>query len=152
MGYIEDLRKIIGTRPLILVGAVVGVIDEYGRILLQQRPNGIWSLPGGLLELAESAEEAGRREVLEETGIEVGELELVGVFSGKQYYVKLPNGDQFYPVTIAYVSTDLKNSKIRIDGVESIDAQFFDTKELPEKASPLVRSLLERYLKKERGT
>jgi 8-oxo-dGTP pyrophosphatase MutT (NUDIX family) len=145
MGYIEDLRKIIGTRPLILVGAVVGVIDEQGRILLQQRPNGVWGLPGGLLELEESAEEAGRREVFEETGIEVGELELVGVFSGKQYFVKLPNGDEFYPVTIAYISKDLKNSKIQIDGVESIDARFFDLQELPEKASPLVRSLIERY-------
>ena len=34
MGYIEELREIIGTRPLILVGAVVGVVDEDGKILL----------------------------------------------------------------------------------------------------------------------
>lgn len=147
MGYIEELRNIIGTRPLILVGAVIGAIDERGRILLQQRPNGVWGLPGGLLELAESAEEAGRREVYEETGIEVGELELIDVFSGKQYFVKLPNGDEFYPVTIAYISKDLKNSNIQIDGVESIDARFFDLKELPEKASPLVMSLIERISK-----
>ncbi|NRD76751.1 NUDIX domain-containing protein [Bacillus sp. BRMEA1] len=146
MGYIEDLRKIIGTRPLILVGAVVGVIDEQGRILLQQRPNGVWGLPGGLLELEESAEEAARREVYEETGIEVGQLELVGVFSGKQYFVKLANGDEFYPVTIAYASKDLKNNDIQIDGEETIDARFFNPRELPEQASPLVKSLIERYI------
>jgi ADP-ribose pyrophosphatase YjhB (NUDIX family) len=89
MGYIEDLREIIGTRPLILVGAVVGVIDEQGKILLQKRPEGIWGLPGGLLELGESAEDAGRREVFEETGVEIGQLQLVNVFSGKQYFRKL---------------------------------------------------------------
>lgn len=145
MGYIEDLRKIIGTQPLILVGATVGVIDEKGRLLLQKRPNGVWGLPGGLLELGESAEEAARREVYEETGVEVGELQLVEVFSGKQYFVELPNGDQFYPVTIAYLSRDIKNSEIKIDGKESLDAQFFDLQELPEQTSPLVRKLIKQY-------
>ena len=33
----------------------------------------------------ESTEEAGRREVLEETGIEIGTLQLVSVFSGKEF-------------------------------------------------------------------
>lgn len=145
MGYIEDLRKIVGTQPLILVGSVVGIIDEENKILLQKRPNGMWALPGGLLELGESAEEAGRREVFEETGVEIGQLELVGVFSGKQYFVTLPNGDQFYPVTIAYICKDIKNKTITIDGIESIDAQFFDIRELPDGTSPLIRKLIEQY-------
>ncbi|MCM3567357.1 NUDIX hydrolase [Neobacillus mesonae] len=147
MGYIEDLRKMVGTRPLILVGAVVGVMDEKDRILLQKRPNGDWSLPGGLLELGESAEEAGRREVFEETGIEIGALELVGVFSGKQYFVKLENGDEFYPVTIAYRSTDIKNRTIKIDGVETLDAQFFEVTDLPLRTTALVRTMIQRYTK-----
>ncbi|GHH97408.1 NUDIX hydrolase [Neobacillus kokaensis] len=147
MGYIEDLRKIVGTRPLILVGSVVGVMDEQDRILLQKRPNGVWGLPGGLLELGESAEEAGRREVWEETGIEIGQLELVGVFSGEKYFVKLENGDEFYPVTIAYRSTDIKNKKIRIDGVETLDAQFFEITALPAGTSNLVRTMIQKYTK-----
>lgn len=145
MGYMEDLRKVIGTRPLILVGAVVGVLDEHGRILLQKRPEGVWGLPGGLMELEESAEDAGRREVFEETGVEIGELQLINVFSGKQYYRKLANGDEFYPVTIAYISKDIKSSTIKIDGVESIDAGFFPIQELPDKTSPLVRKLIQQY-------
>ncbi len=80
MGYIEELRKIIGTRPIILAGAVVAVTDECGRILLQKRRDVLWGLPGGLLELGESTEEAARREVWEETGLEIGKLELVDVF------------------------------------------------------------------------
>ncbi|WP_042354054.1 NUDIX hydrolase [Bacillus rubiinfantis] len=142
MGYIEDLRKIIGTRPVILTGAVVGVFDEYGNILLQKRPNGKWGLPGGLMELAESAEEAARREVWEETGVEIGDLELVGVFSGKQYFVKLENGDEFYPVTIAYQTNDIKNKTIRIDGEETLDAKFFDIMNLPETTTPLVKKII----------
>ena len=44
MGYVEELRKIVGHRPLILVGAVVLVINEHGYVLLQQRtePYGKW--------------------------------------------------------------------------------------------------------------
>lgn len=145
MGYIEDLRKIIGTRPLILVGAVVAVIDDHGKILLQKRPEGIWGLPGGLLELGESVEDAGRREVFEETGVEIGRLQLVDVFSGKQYFRKLPNGDEFYPVTIAYISKDIKNSTIKIDGKESIDAGFFPFHQLPEQTSPLVWKMIQQY-------
>lgn len=145
MGYIEDLRKIIGNRPIILVGAVVGVIDAHGKILLQKRPEGIWGLPGGIVELGESVEEAARREVFEETGVEIGQLQLVNVFSGKQYFRKLANGDEFYPVTIAYISKDIKSSTIRIDGEESIDAGFFDIRKLPENTSPLVRVMVEQY-------
>lgn len=44
MGYVEELRKVVGHRPLILVGAVVLVINENGYVLLQQRtePYGKW--------------------------------------------------------------------------------------------------------------
>lgn len=60
------------------IGAVV--VDQ-GRVLLVQRgrepSKGKWSLPGGMLELGESLEEGLRREVAEETGLEVVVVELV---------------------------------------------------------------------------
>lgn len=68
-------------RPLVGVGAVV---LQDGRVLLVERgqppQQGQWSLPGGLLELGERLEEAVRREVREETGLEVEVLSLAGVF------------------------------------------------------------------------
>lgn len=146
MGYIEDLRKVVGTQPLILVGVAVAVVNEAGEILLQKRKDGLWGVPGGFLELAESTEEAGRREVFEETGIEVGTLELIGVFSGKHHFVKLPNGDEFYPVTIAYISKDIKGGVLKADGEETTEAKFFNVRDLPEGLNPLIRNLIKQYL------
>ncbi|MGN7477774.1 NUDIX hydrolase [Solibacillus silvestris] len=145
MGYIEDLRKVVGNQPLILVGAGVAVFNEKGEILLQKGSDGVWGVPGGFVELGESTEEAGRREVLEETGIEVGKLELAGVFSGKQHFVKLPNGDQYYPVTIAYVSKDIKGGELKVDGQETIEAKFFNLSELPEGLNPMIKNLIQQY-------
>ena len=115
MGYIENLRAAVGNQPLILVGVAVAVLNETGEILLQKRMDGLWGVPGGFIELGESTEDAGRREVLEETGIEIGKLNLVGVFSGKQHFVKLPNGDEFYPVTIAYISREIKGGILKAE-------------------------------------
>ena len=37
MGYLEDLRKIVGHRPLILVGVAVAVLNNNSEILLQKQ-------------------------------------------------------------------------------------------------------------------
>jgi 8-oxo-dGTP diphosphatase len=67
-------------RPVVGVGAVI--LDGY-KILLEKRRNepskGKWSVPGGLVELGESVEEAVVREVHEETGLIVVEPRLVDV-------------------------------------------------------------------------
>ncbi|MBB6284738.1 NUDIX hydrolase [Geobacillus subterraneus] len=145
MGYIEELRKMVGTRPVILVGVGVAVIDDGGRILLQKRRDGRWGVPGGLLELGESTEEAGRREVLEETGLKIGELELIDVFSGKKYFVQLPNGDQYYPVTVVYRTRDIRGGELKEDGEESLEVKFFPLHALPNDLSPLFQDLVEHY-------
>ena len=65
-------------RPLVGIGAV---LLRPGAVLLVRRaraPNiGQWSIPGGAQELGETAEAAARRELLEETGLGVGALQLV---------------------------------------------------------------------------
>ena len=58
-GYIMELRKLVGHRPLLQVGASVIVEDVQGRILLQQRSdNGCWGYAGGSVELDEVVEDA----------------------------------------------------------------------------------------------
>ncbi|TMV44995.1 NUDIX hydrolase [Paenibacillus mesophilus] len=147
MGYIEELRAVVGHRPLILVGAVVVIMDERNRILLQQRvhPRGKWAFPGGLMELGESAEDTARREVLEETGLEVGELRLIDVFSGPQSFMTAPNGDEFYAVTIAYSTREVHGDMV-IDLSESMDFRYFPLTELPEEIVGSHKMILDRFL------
>jgi 8-oxo-dGTP diphosphatase len=67
--------------PLLGVGAL---IFDGDRILLAERGKeplkGWWSLPGGLVETGERLRDAIRREVLEETGLEVEPLEEIEIF------------------------------------------------------------------------
>ena len=133
MGYIEDLREIIGHRPIILVGAVVAILQN-DRLLLQRRkatPIGKWGLVGGLMELGESLEETAIREVREETGLHITNLHFITILSGPQYYVEVENGDTFYAVTVAYYTRDSKGS-ICVDERESSDLCFFAFNELPD--------------------
>jgi 8-oxo-dGTP diphosphatase len=67
--------------PLVGVGAI---IIEEDRVLLVKRGHpplaGEWSIPGGVLEVGETLREAAVREALEETGLTVETLELLGVY------------------------------------------------------------------------
>jgi ADP-ribose pyrophosphatase YjhB (NUDIX family) len=61
------------------------LFDEYHRVLLIRRPDiDWWCLPGGGMELGETVEDTAKREVLEETGLEVEVEQLVGVYSKPQ--------------------------------------------------------------------
>lgn len=149
MGYVEELRAVVGHRPLIFVGAVVVIVDEEGRLLLEERkfPKDVWGLPGGLMELGESTEDTAKREVMEETGLTVDELNLINVYSGPQHFVVAENGDEFYVVTIAYYSNKYQGELI-VDQKESLSFQFFSPTELPSKMVGSHRVVIDEFLGK----
>ncbi|WP_394219042.1 NUDIX hydrolase [Halobacillus trueperi] len=149
MGYVEDLRAIIGHRPVILVGSVVIILDREGRILLQERtsPQGVWGLPGGLMELGESTEQVAKREAFEETGLEVDDLQLLNVYSGADQFSRAPNGDEFYVVTTAYF-TKVYRGNYNFDPEETVQVKFFEFHDLPEKMIGSHRKMIEDYRQK----
>jgi 8-oxo-dGTP pyrophosphatase MutT (NUDIX family) len=147
MSYISELRALVGHRPLILVGVHVMVFDEKQRILLQHRTeDNTWDLPGGFMELGETTEETARRELLEETGLEAGNLTLFQIFSGEEYFYIVPNGDQVYSVSPVYVTNDVKGD-LKVNSDEAYDFQYFPTGELPGGMLPSVRKIVESYCK-----
>jgi ADP-ribose pyrophosphatase YjhB (NUDIX family) len=72
----------MNTQPARHSVSVAGIItDDHGRaLLIQRRDNHRWEPPGGVLELAESIHDGLRREIREETGLDVEPVTLTGVY------------------------------------------------------------------------
>lgn len=67
------------------VSVAAAVVREDGRVLaIQRRDNAHWEPPGGVLELDETIEDGLRREVREETGLEVDVDQLTGVYKNME--------------------------------------------------------------------
>ncbi|TWT02488.1 NUDIX domain-containing protein [Planomicrobium sp. CPCC 101079] len=145
MRYIENLRGKVGNEPLLAVKTSIVVLDKRGYILLKERDDGSWSLPVSFMELTETAEEAGRRGVKEETGIEIGELSLLGIFSGKKYFQEMPNGDQLYSLTINYCCRDIRTPLPLEDADASLQFNFFALDQLPSSICVHTKKVIHHY-------
>ena len=90
--------------PIAGVGAVV--LDNDQRVLLVRRGQepllGEWSIPGGALELGERLEDGVRREVREETGLDVMPEEIVAVFDHISHASDDPSRIRFHYVLVDY--------------------------------------------------
>ncbi|MBT2234487.1 NUDIX domain-containing protein [Nonomuraea sp. NEAU-A123] len=75
--------------------ASVFVINDDGHLLLLHRTdNHLWTIPTGAVKKGETVSEAGARECLEETGIEVEVTGLVGIFSTPDHVIVYMHGDK----------------------------------------------------------
>ena len=119
-------------RPMLTVDVVVLAGAATGRrVLLIQRGNppflGSWALPGGFVEEGEQVLEAAPRELAEETGLRVGELQLLGVYDtpGRD-----PRG---WTVSVVYLAS--VSSETAVAGADdAADARWFAADELPDLA------------------
>jgi len=135
MGYIKSLRKYVGNEPLIGLGATTLVFNNRKELLLNLRTDtNTWGIPGGSMELYETIEETAIRELKEETGISVDELELVTILSGKEYYFEYPNGDKMCTVIVLFKVLSYAG-EINVSDNESKQLKFFSLDNLPNMES-----------------
>jgi 8-oxo-dGTP pyrophosphatase MutT (NUDIX family) len=127
-----DYEKALGVRPS--VSAVV--FDRRGRLLLQQRSDGgQWGLPGGSVEIGESVAAAVVREVLEETGLTVRPLRIVGVYSDPTFQVvRYPDGNVWHYVSVCFECKVVRGALTTCD--ETLALDYFPVGRLPKTLLP----------------
>lgn len=137
--YVRELRALIGTSPVNLVGAAGVVLDSRGELLLQRKRGADrWTVPGGICELGEAFEDTLRRELREETALTVERAELLGVVSGEHTFKRIGNGDEFFMYTAVYLVRGWSGTPTP-DGEESEELRFFPLGALPPLAAPVTR-------------
>lgn len=142
MNYIQSLRSIIGTRPIIAPGSAIIVMNAQNEILLQLRSDtNDWGVPGGGLELGDSFEEAAARELYEETGLTAARLNIINVVSGKEFYFQYPHGDEVYNATVIFKAEG-------VSGVFRTDEESLELAYFPLDALPQLNSISQKILEK----
>lgn len=120
--------------PVLAVGAVV---TAGGSLLLIRRGRppgqGRWSLPGGRLEANETLEDAVRREVREETGLDVEPTGLLGTAERR--------GDGWHYVILDFTAVIVPNGQPLVAGDDAEAARFVPLDEVTEL--PLVDGLVQ---------
>jgi 8-oxo-dGTP diphosphatase len=149
------MKREFPDHPLVGVG---GVVIHRHRVLLIRRGSeplkGQWSLPGGMLELGEQLEDGVRRELKEETGLEVEPLALLAVFD--RIMRGGPDGQRvrYHYVIVDYVCRRKRGRLVPASDV--LDARWVRPEDLPlyqltDKATSVIRQAYEFLEKRSRG-
>lgn len=144
MGYIMELRKLVGSRPLIMAGSCVLVFNEEGHLLLQKRTDSLdWGTLGGSMEPGESLEETAARELYEEAGLRAESFKLISIFSGEDMYYQYPHGDEVYNVMAVYEAAGIKGSLTIMDD-EGLELRYFDLNQPIPEINPFTEYVLKK--------
>jgi len=126
---------------------VTAVIIEYGgRVLLQRRAmepgRGLWTFPGGFLEVGERPEEGAVREAKEEVGLEVELAGLHGVYSRPHIGI----------VLVVYAGTSASGAAV-VGDYESTEVAWFGAEAIPwdDLAFDTTRGALQDWVRRRNG-
>lgn len=145
--YLGQLRALIGSRLVLMPGARIVIERADSRILLQKRTDfGLWGLPGGNAEQGEGLEAVVIREVLEETGLIVSDVEPFGFGCDPHYETfQFPNGDRAQFFALMFHTRSFEGEPAVADD-ESTAVGWFAPDSLPEMLPNMARSI-EAYLR-----
>lgn len=141
--YVERMRAAVGHDLLLLPSAAVLPVRADGAVLLMRHHgSGRWETIGGMIEPGEVPEDAARREVREEVGVDVELGRLLGVIGGPDFEVTYPNGDRCAYVSPVWEATIVAGEPVA-DGEEALAVRWFARDELADAdLGPFCRATL----------
>ena len=143
MGYIQEIRKYVGHSPIMVTAAMCIIYDKEKGILLEKRTdNGMWCVPGGALELGETLEEALKREVKEETSLDIFNPKLFDVKAG--VHMVYPNNDEVYYTDVVYEINEYEG-ELKPDE-ESKELVWVPIDKLPDNIMPTQIEYIEKFV------
>lgn len=130
--HLGELRRLVGSRMLLVPGARIIIENAHGEILLQKRSDfGIWGLPGGSAEPGEDLKSVIVREVQEETGLTIQDATPFGFGSNPNLEtVRFPNGDECQFFVLNFFTKSYSGELCLLDG-ESLALEWCAPDELP---------------------
>jgi 8-oxo-dGTP pyrophosphatase MutT (NUDIX family) len=131
--YYGRVRALTGSDiKLFHIGARAIVRDKDDRILFVKRSdNGDWVMPAGGIELGESIFDCCKREVKEESGLDVVSALPIKIESDPKYDFVTSYGDPYQTFRVVFLVTEWTGSLLRQTD-ETVDAQFFSRDALPD--------------------
>lgn len=131
------------TRPFVGVGVMIKNKEDLVLLGLRKSPHGqgTWSFPGGHLEFGETMMDAAIRETLEETGLDVSELELVSLADEMG---SLDKGKHY--VNVGFIAHAVTGEPKIIEAEKWEKWQWFDLENLPEPIFEGTGLMIKRYL------
>ncbi|MCW3989490.1 MAG: NUDIX domain-containing protein [Candidatus Bathyarchaeota archaeon] len=138
-------RRLYPEKPLVGVGVLIREGDKYLLIRRAAEPDaGLWSIPGGMVELGERAAEAAKREALEETGLDVEIEEVLSVVD--KIIVDDEERIKYHFVIVDYLA-EVRRGNLKASS-DASDARWVEASEFPsyELSPTLVQLLRERGL------
>ncbi len=136
----RTFKKLWKLKP---IAATDCVVVKDSSILLVKRATppfkGWWCLPGGIMNVGETTEQAALRELKEETGVTAKIISLVGGYSGPK---RAPRGTT---VAVCYLMKTVKFGRKRDN--ETSDIKFFHVNKLPERIGFDHRKMIKDALK-----
>lgn len=107
-------------------GAEALIVRDEKIMLIKRSDNGLWAVPGGLVEVGETLAEAAQRELWEETGIQGQVTKLLGIFDSRLWHSKTKS--HLYHSIFLAEATDLTP----MPSNEATEVGFFAENDLPE--------------------